>query len=241
MRVLVLHHVPHRPVVVQRWAEKNNYQLDSIYCPECLKFPEPDNYDAFIIMGGPMSVNDRLGWLAPELSFIREVIAFDKPVLGICLGAQLIAKAMEARVFSLPYREIGWYAVRQTLTQINPGQSHWLNECLPAEFIPFHWHGDNFDLPSGAVHLYESDGCANQAFAINDHIIGLQFHLDFDSCTTKRVAENSIEELVQGGSYVQSLTDILQASHRFAETNQHLYNVLDRLCALQPIQISRVQ
>lgn len=225
MRVLVLHHVPQRPIVVQSWVDKNNHQLSAIFTPECMIYPEPDEYDLFIIMGGPMSVNDPLLWIGRELDFIHRLLKAAKPVLGICLGAQLMAKALGAKVFGLGQREIGWFDVNQVEHPVR--ETHWLMDCLPRSFSPFHWHGDSFEMPDGAVHLYQSEGCDNQAFAINENIVGLQFHLDFRLCTAERVANESAEQLLEGGDYVQSLSEILSEPERFEEANEFLFRVLD--------------
>ncbi len=224
MRVLVLHHVPHQPNVIKRWGDENNHALSFFSCAERNDYPGTSEFDAFIIMGGPMGVNDSLPWLASETQYIQQLVSLNKPVLGICLGAQLIAKALGAEVFSMATREIGWHPVNKT------EQPHWLHQCLPQVFSPFHWHGDNFEIPEGASHLYSSEGCENQAFAVGDNIVGLQFHLDFDTCTTMRVAENSPQELAGCEPFVQPLPSMLAKPERFCESNRHLFSVLNRLC-----------
>lgn len=250
MRVLVLHHVPHQPKVLQLWADISKQKLDFIDCASAQCFPDSQIYDAFIIMGGPMGVNDPLPWLAKEISYIQHLVTLNKPVLGICLGAQLIAKALGAEVHRMPEREIGWYPVqkvsRHALSQTHQTQQDMFSRdqstqhaealqyiqssktlCLPQEFVPFHWHSDHFDLPKHAVHLYKSEACENQAFAIGEHILGLQFHLDFDVCTTTRVAECSLDQLQESGHFVQQLDDMTACNERFEATNQLLFNLLD--------------
>ena len=114
-----------------------------------------------------MSVNDEaaLPWLAAEKQFVRDVVAQDIPVLGVCLGAQLIASALGARVFRGAVKEIGWFPIRGVSTPTSAFR-------FPAECLVFHWHGETFDLPENATWLAESAGCANQAFQLKHNVIG---------------------------------------------------------------------
>jgi GMP synthase (glutamine-hydrolysing) len=131
----------------------------------------PD-YDRLVIMGGPMSANDPLPGLAEELKLIENALANHIPTLGICLGSQLIAKALGARVYRNPQLEIGWAPVH--LTDIGMGDPIFQNIASPTTF--FHWHGDTFDLPNGAAWLAYSEKCRHQAFRYRDNVYGLQFH-----------------------------------------------------------------
>ena len=130
--------------------------------------PVPADASAFAglcFMGGPMSVNDDLPWIGQELSLIRDAVARDVPVLGHCLGGQLMAKALGAPVTRNPVKEIGWGAV-EVLDQ--PAARHWLGDDLRS-FLSFHWHGETFAIPDGATRLMASPWCANQAFALGPH------------------------------------------------------------------------
>jgi GMP synthase-like glutamine amidotransferase len=129
---------------------------------------------ALIFMGGPMSANDDLGYLRTEMTHIREAVERGQPVLGVCLGAQLIAKAMGARVHANARKEIGWAPVTFTGAADRDPLFHGLRE---PEMI-FHWHGETFDLPPGAELLASSAACRNQAFRLGDGVFGLQFHLE---------------------------------------------------------------
>ena len=135
--------------------------------------PDADGYDALIFLGGPMSVNDDLPYLAREMEWIRQAVAQRRPVLGICLGAQLIARALGATVRSNAAKEIGWYDLRFT----DAAASDPLFQGLSLETV-FHWHGETFDLPPGAELLASSELCRNQAFRLGDGVYGLQFHLE---------------------------------------------------------------
>jgi GMP synthase-like glutamine amidotransferase len=136
--------------------------------------PDPDQYAGLIFMGGPMSANDPLPWLAQEMRWIEQAARRRRPVLGICLGAQLIARAMGARVYRNPVKEIGWYQIGLT----PEGARHPLFSGAGAREMVFHWHGETFDLPSGAIHLASSAACRHQAFALAETLSGLQFHLE---------------------------------------------------------------
>lgn len=160
-----------------------------------------------VIMGGPMSVNDedKFPWLSLEKQFVREFIESGKSVLGVCLGAQIIASAMGAKVFPNPVKEIGWFPVRAA------GSIDESAFKFPPLKTVFHWHGETFDLPPGAVRLAESEGCVNQAFQLGKHVIGLQFHLETTPKSAREIVSHGRGELVPS-RYVQTEEKILSAS-----------------------------
>ena len=130
--------------------------------------------DALIFMGGPMSANDDLRYIRQELDLIGEAVALRKPILGVCLGAQLIAKALGARVFPNTVKEIGWYPIHWT----DAAAEDPVCRGLADPETVFHWHGETFDLPRGAEWLAWSDACRHQAYRVGESIYGLQFHLE---------------------------------------------------------------
>ena len=130
-------------------------------------------YSGLVFMGGPMSVNDDLPWIAPELSLIREAVRQDIPVLGHCLGGQLIAKALGGTVTKNPVKEIGWGEV-SIFDQ--PTARAWFGNA-PSRFLSFHWHGETFSLPPDATRILESPYCANQAYVLGKHL-GMQCHVE---------------------------------------------------------------
>jgi GMP synthase-like glutamine amidotransferase len=135
----------------------------------------PENataYSGLVFMGGPMSVNDNLQWIPPLLALIREAAAKDIPLLGHCLGGQLISKALGARVSRNPVKEIGWGEVD---VSDNDNARRWFGDIR--NFEAFHWHGETFTLPQGATHLLSSAYCANQAYSIGKHL-ALQCHVE---------------------------------------------------------------
>jgi GMP synthase-like glutamine amidotransferase len=133
---------------------------------------DPRRFAGLVFMGGPMSVNDPLPWIAPALELIREAVRKDVPVLGHCLGGQLMSKAFGGAVTRNAVKEIGWGEVR---VADNAVAREWLGELQA--FESFHWHGETFSLPPGATRLMESAHCANQAFAIGAHL-GMQCHVE---------------------------------------------------------------
>jgi len=136
--------------------------------------PLADDFDAFAFMGGTMSANDPLPYLDDEARLIRDLAEAGKPVVGVCLGAQLIAKAQGARVYASPQKEIGWYTVDWT----GEARHDRLFCSLSQPEVLFQWHSEMFDLPPGAVWLASSEVCRNQAFRIGDSMYGLQFHME---------------------------------------------------------------
>jgi GMP synthase-like glutamine amidotransferase len=157
------------------------------------------------VMGGPMSANDeaRLGWLGPEIALVREAIAADKMVLGICLGAQIIAKALGARVYPGNAKEIGWFPVQRT------AGSHPLFDGLPDSFTPIHWHGETFDLPHEAKLLAKSEITQNQAFAVGQRVLGLQFHMEATEQSVRALLKGAGHEI--GSGVFEQLPDMIVA------------------------------
>lgn len=227
MKLLVLQHVAFEgPAVICTWADQKNLAITRLFCAQESNFPELNSFDALIIMGGPMSVNDDLPWMSHEQHFILQCIQAGKSVLGICLGAQMIAKALGAKVSKNSVKEIGWFDVTRT-AQADP--SHWAFGILPEKFRPLHWHGDTFTIPNGATHCFRSANCENQAFYYRDNVICLQFHLEFDNSTASRVAEECENELIEGGSFVQTKTKILTAETHFKQANALIFKLMDAM------------
>lgn len=190
-----------------------------------------DQFDGLILLGGPMSVNDesRYPWLADEKELVRRAIHAGKRVLGICLGAQLIANALGSRVYRNAHREIGWHPVERTPEAAeNP-----LGALLPGRFEAFHWHGETFDLPDGAVHLARSQACSNQAFAIGDRVLGIQFHLETTPAAARALIEHGADELT-AGPFIQSPEEIMRDPERFATIHAHMRLLSERMFSGTP-------
>ena len=207
MKVHVLQHVPFEGIgSMERWLAKRDASVGYTRFYESAELPDPSRCDLVIAMGGPISVNDESEhpWLVQEKEFIRQVIRLGLPVIGICLGAQLIASALGAKVYSGRHTEIGWFPLEAAVT----GEDVFR---LPPGVPVFHWHGEAFDLPSGAVHLAKSDACENQAFQIGRNVVGLQFHLETTPESAALILEHCGDELVPG-DYVQTDANIRETS-----------------------------
>jgi GMP synthase (glutamine-hydrolysing) len=146
--------------------------------------PRLDRYDGLVLLGGPMNVDqlDAHPHLRTEVALVREAIACEMPVLGICLGAQLVARALGARVEASPEKEIGWYEVCPT----EAGRRDPVLGAFGESETIFQWHGDTFAIPPHAVHLASSPACPNQAFRYGDRVYGFQFHLEVDERLIER-------------------------------------------------------
>ena len=174
--------------------------------------PPVDGFDALVVMGGPMSVNEeaRYPWLRKEKDFIYQALMREVPVLGVCLGAQLIAAVLGASVVKNAHEEIGWYPVRLARERIADGPM----QNLPDSFDALHWHGDTFSIPSGAHHFISSEGCANQAFAYGNNVVGLQFHLEMLPSHVQAVyRECGRPDLT--GPYIQGEHEMLAPADKF--------------------------
>jgi GMP synthase-like glutamine amidotransferase len=204
------------------WLESAGYEITVTKFYESTSLPNPDQIDLLIIMGGPMSVNDEehFPWLRSEKQFIRDTIESGKAVLGICLGAQLIASALGESVYPNRRKEIGWFPVE--------GIPHQQKSAFlfPPSVEVFHWHGDTFDLPDGAVHLARSEACENQAFQFDKAVIGLQFHLETTPESAHAIVTNCREELLPS-AFVQPETVILdQPPDKYLIINELMADIL---------------
>jgi len=175
MRAVCLQHVPFEgPGAFATSLAKRNCSLDHRLVPK--DGVPPDSGDLLIVMGGPMSVNDPASWIAEETSFIRSTLLAGKPVLGICLGSQFMAKALGATVRSGKKVEIGMTEIRLTAE----AKQDPVFRTLPDSLAVFEWHGEVFDLPHGCVSLAGSAIAPLQAFRYGTRAYGLLFHLEMD-------------------------------------------------------------
>jgi GMP synthase-like glutamine amidotransferase len=192
--------------------------------------PKLNSFDWLVIMGGPMNVDDETSyqWLKAEKALIQAAIESGKVVIGICLGAQLIARALGAKVKPMGYKEIGWFPVRREPI----AQSTILAQILPDQFEVFHWHGDTFELPADAQLLLSSEACHHQAFCLGDRVFGFQCHLETTPQLAQAILENCGDEL-DGSHFVQSPEDISALPAHFEPPNRILSRVIDAIAARQ--------
>ncbi len=228
MQIHYFQHVPFEgPGCIAQWAEQKGHTLASTRFYNDYTLPEMDTFDWLVVMGGPMSTydEDRIPWLKPEKRFIRETIDAGKIVIGICLGAQLIADALGARVYPGLHREIGWFPIELT----PDGRKSKIFSFLPDRFTCFHWHGDTFDIPEGAQHTAQSDATRNQAFVFDERVVGLQFHLESTPESVADIVFNCAGEVVPD-RFMQSV-DMLKAAgpEHLDMMNAAMFGILDRL------------
>lgn len=187
--------------------------------------PLPEAADLLIIMGGAMNIYQHRDhpWLVAEKACIARHIERGAALLGVCLGAQLIADALGARVVQNPVQEIGWFPVR-FLEHDAPF------DAFPREGTVFHWHGDTFSLPAGAHRIAESDACANQGFIHGDKIVGLQFHIEVTPTAAAAFCEGA-DDYLQPERWVQSAAAIRAAQPDLTATDAGLFRLLDHLAS----------
>lgn len=214
------------PGLITEWIQKKGHQLDYTRLYKNEPLPDPDNVDLLIIMGGPMNVSDfhLHPWMKEELDWVGEFIESGKAILGICLGAQIIATALGSDVYPGKEKEIGWFGIR-----FLPGLGDFkICKNLPSSRKVFHWHGDTFDIPEGAIRIAESNLFPNQGFIYEKRVIALQFHLEVGPENVDKLVENCREELVHG-THIQSESELRNPA-RFIEKNRLLlFNILDYL------------
>ena len=217
-----LQHVPFEPPAgIADWAAARGHGLSitRVFAGDAL--PDAGAIEALVIMGGPMSVHDqaKLPWLAPEKRLIAASLDAGIPVFGVCLGAQLIADATGARVHRNRFKEIGWFPVEAT----NEGHGRF---ALPRSFDAFHWHGETFQLPAGAVRLARTEACEQQMFAIGERVLGIQFHLEMTREGIADLAVHCAGDL-ETGPFVQDRDQLVGATAAIAASHRILDLLLD--------------
>jgi GMP synthase (glutamine-hydrolysing) len=222
MRIHTLQHVEFEGLgSIEEWAKTQGASLSCSRMFMDDPLPMLSAFDWLIVMGGPMNIyqDDEYSWLRPEKAFIKAAIAEGKVVLGICLGAQLIADCLGAVISKNQHREIGWFP----LTTVHPA----MMGIIPEEALVMHWHGDTFALPSGAERLAASQACLNQGFIYQERVIGLQFHLETTPESLSRLIDHCQGDLT-AGPYIQTPTEMLAQPERFTAINQMMAALLDR-------------
>jgi len=191
--------------------------------------PVPQTFDgaALVVMGGPMGVyeTERYPHLGDELRLIEDAVRHNRPVLGVCLGSQLLAAALGARVYPGGYKEIGWYPVELGAAAATDPLFH----DAPRRFTPLIWHGDVFDLPRGAVSLASSALTAHQAFRYGDRIYGLLFHLELSAAQLAAMVSAFADEIAVAEVPPEAILD--GAIERFAAIREIGAQVFDRFAA----------
>ena len=227
MRIHIFMHVPFEgPAAIGDWFLSRGARVSFTRFFENDTPPPLETLDWLVVMGGPMSVNDEAAfpWLRTEKAFVAEAVRQGKTVLGVCLGAQLIASALGGSVGKNRVREIGWFPV----TRVNEDGDHPLGRCFPSGTEVFHWHGETFSPPAGATHLLRSEGCEHQAFAVGDRVLALQFHLETTKASVRDLAAFGGDDLTPQ-RFVQSPEEMLADPGRFGRLHARLDCVLTAL------------
>jgi GMP synthase (glutamine-hydrolysing) len=220
-----LQHVPFEGLgSMEGWLLEQGYNLSCTRLWAGDFLPPVDSFAGLIVMGGPMGIydHDEYPWLPAEKKFLREVVDRGTQILGICLGAQLLADVLGAQVSANPEKEIGWFPVTRS-----DEVPETLASVLPEELTVFHWHGDTFSLPENALCLYSSKACVNQAFLYKNHVLGLQFHLETTRESAVTLIDNCRAELVCA-PWIMSEQEMLYGENRYAEINSCMHQLLKR-------------
>jgi len=205
------------PGQILKISEKLNWEVETKKLFE-EDIPRDFDFDILIIMGGPMSIfeDKQHPFLAREKQYISEAIDRKKKVIGICLGAQLIANTLGARVYHGREKEIGWFPIEKTDTAMG---------FLPDVMTTFHWHGDTFDIPEGAIGLYKSEVTPNQAFLYNKKVLGLQFHMEMNMNGLQSIMDHCKNELAHS-NWVMTQDEIL---HNFELYHRYNHKTMENL------------
>lgn len=228
LRIRCFQHVHFEgPASIIDWAAEHNHAMTVTHLDQKQALPTLNELDFLIVMGGPMGVceESKYPWLVAEKAFIRSCIESGKPVLGICLGAQLMASAMGAPVVPNHWPEIGWFPLQKS----EVGKSQLLMDEFNIETPVFHWHGDTFGIPSGAKHLLKSEACVNQAFLIGTNALALQFHLEMTPQALQGLIDNCGHELLSDQPFIQSASKIQANTSLLKKNNEQLAILLDKL------------
>lgn len=226
MKLHYLQHVPFEDLgSIENWAKARGASVSCTRLYEGEQLPTQLDMDLLVIMGGPMGVDDEqeYQWLSEEKAFLSKAIAANVKVLGVCLGAQLLAQSLGARVFPGKEKEIGWLPIEA----IDTNSNHPIAQILADAGEVFHWHGDTFDIPKNALHLAKSVGCENQAFAVGDHILGFQFHLETTPKSANALIENCGHEITDA-RFIQPAKEMLKDGNRFKKINKLMEACLDQ-------------
>ena len=226
MNILVFKHVPFEgPAAIADWAGSRGHTISSVDAYAGTELAMPDSYDMLVVMGGPMNIyeEDKYPWLVAEKAAIRAAIDAGKYVVGVCLGAQLIADVLDAPVIKGKETEIGWFEINRTA------------ECpdgfpLPDSLRVYHWHGETFHLPEGAVHIASGEACTNQGFLYDGRVLALQCHLETTRESMNALIEACEEDIHSDCPCIQTVATMrAEPDSSFDRMQAVLFRLLDHI------------
>ncbi|MCX7964298.1 MAG: type 1 glutamine amidotransferase [Candidatus Sumerlaea chitinivorans] len=229
MNLLCLQHVEFEgPAAIYEWANSRGHGLEILRMNSGGTMPALKEWDGLIVLGGPMSVHDEstIPWMHIEKDFLRQAVSAGKRVLGICLGAQLLAEVLGGEVRRAPSREIGWFPITWTKEALRSP----LVAGFPPTILAFHWHGEMFSIPKDAVALASSAACPHQGFWYPPHVLALQFHLEATTESIRSLLHHCPHDLV-AGPWCQTADEMEAGLHYCEIANSYLFALLDRFFA----------
>ena len=227
LSIHTLMHVPFEGLgCIEQWINDKGHAATYTHFYENYLLPDVDSIDWLIVMGGPMGIydHDMYPWLIEEKEFISRVIAKGKTVIGICLGSQLIADVLGAKVYANKQKEIGWYELKLTASAKNMD----IFSDFEDQFPVFHWHGDTFELPSESTHIFSTDVCTNQGYLFKNNVLGLQFHFEVTAESLEEMLINGADELIENET-IQSKIKILEQRENIRSNNRKMFQILEYL------------
>ena len=227
MRVHFIEHVSwEKPAYAGQIVHKKQLDFQSTQLHKQQPLPKVDDFDMLVTMGGNMGSRDteRFPWIENEKALLRNTVDAGKPILGICLGAQLLAEVLGAEVHANPHKEIGWFPVEFDKNALPPMLESW-----PEQATVLHWHQDTFTMPENAIPLGRSEACPHQGFMVDKRFVGLQFHMEFTPEHLTNMINASKDELLEGGPYVQTEEAIRKGLRHLYDNHQMLTSLMELL------------
>jgi len=231
MKSLNVHYLQHASFeginCLSPWFKQQGHKITGTHLYRGDTLPSIDAFDWLVILGGPMSVHctDKHPWLVAEKQLIKQAIDNKKIVLGICLGGQLIANVLGATVKKNTHKEIGWHPI----TRHDAIENSAFKGIFPPQMPMFHWHGDTFDIPAGAIPIASSTACTNQGYVIGDRIVGLQCHPETTPEFINYLAEAGQDELAESSPYIQATEKLFADEQTYKNINSVMIRILERL------------
>ncbi|OHD56864.1 MAG: amidotransferase [Spirochaetes bacterium GWF1_51_8] len=232
MKIHYIQHVDFEdPANILKWAAARGHSLSSTKIFEKAEFPSQDSFDWLVIMGGPMSTYEEeiYPWLRTEKAFIRDCISDGKTVIGICLGAQMLADVLGGKVFPNKEKEIGWFPIDWTVeARVSP-----YFQGMPLKPVVYHWHGDTFTAPDWTIRIASSEATFNQGFIAEDGkslVIALQFHLESTPESVDRIIANAGRE-IKPAAHIQTAPEMSSRGTDFRNIEEMIFRLMDNIYA----------